>query len=536
MEELIFEPEQDFNTKYCPRHMALTERFLDDLTIRSGIDIEENRHTVKQYHLFQDNLKKLKRKLNWFRVLRVFLCITVIFIPLVFWKVTPIIQALREDVHNADKKVSELYAQALAQMEPLNRLFTDRDCLHLITSTIPMLTFEDCFHAKQEADMQINYDFSPVGNREQSTTDLLAGHFHGNPFLFENRVIHTMGTETYHGSKTIHWTETYRDSDGHLQTRSRSETLHASVTKPKPFYTAQIVLNYCAQGGPELCFSRDATHLEQKSDKQIERYVKSGEKRIKKLADKAIADNLDFTSMANSDFEVLFDALDRNNEVQFRTLFTPLAQINMVKLLLSKNGFGDDFHFIKRKRTNLIISGHSQSRPIQINAGCYRSFSYDITRDRFLSLNQEYFKQVYFDFAPLWAIPVYQEQPVQSLKPIPALSQHYALKENEALANSIDTSHLVHPSTKTQAILKSQLIRSDDTGDTTRITAYSYDIHKRVDVVSVHGGDGYFHDVEVPWDEYIPLEESNLFRISEQPQAGQTPLGQRNKLYISKIT
>lgn len=536
MEELIFDPEQEFNEKYCLKHKSLTEKYFDDLTERSAIQIEQNRQTVAQYHLFQENLKKLKRKLNRFRVLRVLMCITVILIPLVIWKVTPKIRALREDIKHADEKVTELYQQALSQMEPLNRLFSDRDCLDLITSAIPMLTFENCFQAQQEADMRINYDFSPAGDDEQSTLDVLAGHYHGNPFLFENRIVHTMGTQTYHGSKTIHWTETYRDSDGHLQTRSRSETLHASVTKPMPFYTGQVVLNYCAQGGPELCFSRDASHLEQKSDKQIERYVKKGEKRIKKLTDKAIADNRDFTGMANSDFEVLFDALDRNDEVQFRTLFTPLAQTNMVKLLLSKVGFGDDFHFIKRKRTNLIVSGHSQNRPILLTADRYRSYSYDISRENFLSSNIAFFKAVYFDFAPLWSIPIYQERPVQSLKPIPALSQHYALKESEALANSIDKSHLVHPATKTQAILKSSVIRSDENGDTACITTYSYDICKRVDIVSVHGGDGHFHDVEVPWDEYIPLEERNSFFISGQPCPGQTPLGQRNTLYITKLS
>lgn len=536
MEELIFNPEREFSEKHCPDHKALTEKFFNELTDRSGIDIEQNRQTVAQYHLFQADLKKLRRKLNRFRVFRVLMCITVILIPIVIWKITPKIRALREDIQHADEKVNELYRQALSQMEPLNRLFSDRDCLNLITSVIPMLTFEDCFQAHQEADMRINYDFSPAGDEEQSTLDVLAGHYHGNPFLFENRMIHTMGTQTYHGSKTIHWTETYMDSDGHLRTRTHSETLHASVTKPMPFYHRQVVLNYCAQGGPELCFSRDASHLEQLSDKQIERLVKKGEKRIKKLTDKAIADNQDFTGMANSDFDVLFDALDRDHEVQFRTLFTPLAQTNMVKLLLSKTGFGDDFHFIKRKRTNLIISGHSQDRPILLTAERYRSYSYDISRENFLSANEHFFKAVYFDFAPIWSIPVYQERPVRSLKPIPALSQHYALKESEALANSIDKSHLVHPATKTQAILKSAVIRSDESGDTTRITAYSYDIRQRVDVVSVHGGDGHFHDVEVPWDEYIPLEENNSFFISGQPRPGQQPLGQRNTLYITKMS
>ena len=339
--------------------------------------------------------------------------------------------------------------------------------------------------------MKINYDFSEYNEDEQSTVDVLAGQYNENPFLFENKLIHTMGIEIYHGYKTIQWTETYHDSDGELQTRTRTQTLHATVTKPKPFYNTQVVLNYCSQGGPDLSFSRDASHLEQKSEKEIEKFVKRGEKRLKKKTDKAISQNSDFMNMSNSEFEVLFDALDRTNEVQFRSLFTPLAQTNMVALILSKLGYGDDFNFIKLKRTNRIISNHSQGRAINLLPENYISYSYDIIKENFIGKNIDFFKAVYFDFAPLLAIPAYQERPVHSLKPIPDYSQQYSLKECEVLANAVDYKYVVHPNTKTKAILKSSFISSKDNIDQTCITAYSYDKKKRVDIVSVHGDDGH---------------------------------------------
>ena len=49
-------------------------------------------------------------------------------------------------------------------------------------------------------------------------------------------------------------------------------------------------------------------------------------------------------------------------------------------------------------------------------------------------------------------------------------------------------------------------ILSKDNIDETCITAYSYDIEKRIDIVSVHGGDGHYHDVEVEWDDYLPTK------------------------------
>jgi hypothetical protein len=293
------------------------------------------------------------------------------------------------------------------------------------------------------------------------------------------------------------------------------------------------VLNYCAQGGPELTFSRDASHLDLKSEKQIERHVKRGEKKIKKKENKAIGQNSEFTGMSNSEFEVLFDALDRNNEVQFRTLFTPLAQTNMVSLILSKIGFGDDFHFIKSKRTNHIISNHSQGRVINLLSNNYTSYSFDIIKENFIGKNIKFFKEVYFDFAPLWAIPIYQERPIHSLKPIPDYAQLYSLKESEVLANAVDATYVVHPNTRTQAILKSSYVGTKDNMDETCITAYSYDIEPRTDIVSVYGGDGRYHDVPVDWDLYIPLEASNHFYITRNEHASnQSVIAKRNGLCI----
>ncbi len=533
MESVIYDPLEEYAGKFKDQHLEKTNSFFEELVRRSGVDIEQNRKTVALYNEYKENLTKLKRKRNLWRFLRVLMCITVVLIPLVVWKITPKIRALKAQMEEAERRADALLAEAQGQMQPLNSLFTHRDALNLIESTIPLLSFDDCFSVKQEKDMKLNYDFDGSGDTEQSTVDVLAGNYNENPFLFENKLIHTMGTETYHGYKTIHWTETYRDSDGKLKTRTRSETLHATVTKPKPFYHTQVVLNYCSQGGPDLCFSRDASHLHKKSERELERFVKRGERKLDRKTDKAISRDSDFMSMSNSEFEVLFDALDRTNEVQFRTLFTPLAQTNMVDLILSKVGYGDDFNFIKSKRTNRIISNHSQGRAINLLPGSYISYSFDTIKENFIGKNTEFFKAVYFDFAPLLAIPMYQERPVHSLKPIPDYTQLYSLKECEALANAIDTQYTVHPATKTQAILKSSYVGSKDGVDETCITAYSYDMETRVDYVSVHGGDGRFHSVPVEWQEYLPLEACNNFYISTNEAArSKSVIARRNGLSI----
>lgn len=533
MTGVIYEPLELYEQKLKDAHAEKTQAFFEELVSRSGVNIEENRETVRQYNACLEDTGKLKKKLNWLRFFRVLMCITVILIPLVILKMTPKIRDLRAQIQEADQRAAQLLNQAHKQMQPLNDLFTHRDALDLIEQVMPLLVFDPCFTVRQETDMKINYDFTGHEDREQSTLDVLAGRYNENPFLFENKLVHTMGVETYHGYKTIHWTEYYRDSNGKMRTRTRSETLHATVTKPKPFYTTQVILNYCAQGGPDLSFTRDATGLHNKSDKAIDRLVKQGEKKLQKKADQAVKHNGDFTSMSNTEFEVLFDALDRDNEVQFRTLFTPLAQTNMVDLLLSKTGYGDDFHFIKRKRTNRIISGHSQGRDINLLPQHYKSYSYDIIQENFTGKNEAFFKAVYFDFAPLWAIPVYQERPVHSLKPIPDYTQRYSLKESEALANAVGAKYVVHPNTKTQAILKSSYVGAVGDMDETSITAYSYDIMQRTEYVSMLGGDGKIHSVPVPWDDYLPLEQTNHFYIAAaQDRNNEKVIARRNGLCI----
>lgn len=530
---MIYNPLEEFDKTLKNVHLEKTKAYFDELVRKSGVNAEENRATVKEHDALKNALSKLKKKYHLWRFLRVLACITLVLIPLVVIKITPKIKALKEEIAQADKKMDDLFDLAQRQMAPLNNAFTERDALNLIESTIPQLSFSPCFSVEQEANMTINYDFDARAGAQQSTLDVLAGQYNENPFVFESKLTCTMGVQIYHGYKTISWTETYVDSDGKRQTRVRTQTLHASVTKPKPFYSTQVLLQYCCQGGPDLAFTRDATNLDEKSDAAIERYVKRGAKKLKRKTDKSVKDNKDFVSMSNTDFEVLFDALDRTDEVQFRTLFTPLAQTNMVDLIRSKTGYGDDFHFIKRKRTNTIRSEHSQNRPITLSPAAYCSYSFDSIQESFISKNAEYFKAVYFDFAPLWAIPLYQEKPVQSLQPIPDYPQKYSCKECEALSNRIGAEHVVHPLSKTQAILKSSFVQTRNDVDEICISAYSYDAVPRVAIIPVLGGDGHMHNVAVPWDEYVPLQENKHFFVGASALAeNRHVLAKRNDLCI----
>ena len=186
----------------------------------------------------------------------------------------------------------------------------------------------------------------------------------------------------------------------------------------------------------------------------------------------------------------------------------------MVDLLRSETGYGDDFDFFKRLRMNTIVSEHSQNRSFLMEPEKFHSYDFEVIKDKFNMGHAEYFKAVYFDFAPLLALPVYQERPVHSLDPLPDDSPKYSTWEYEALANAIDPQHLAHPNSKTPAIMKAAYAGRDKSADQVCITAHSYDTLPRVDVVPMLGGDGRMHSVPVHWQEYIPLKVSQQMCVS----------------------
>ena len=104
---------------------------------------------------------------------------------------------------------------------------------------------------------------------------------------------------------------------------------------PEYFYDTRLI--YGNEAAPNLCFSRKPnSSVARMNEKQLEKYIKKGDKKIKKMESKALTDDdptTNFQSMGNNKFDVLFNALDRNNEVEFRLLFTPLAQKNIVNLI-----------------------------------------------------------------------------------------------------------------------------------------------------------------------------------------------------------
>ena len=533
MNELLLEPLKGYESQLAARHRENTAAFFEELLARSGVNEAQNRATVKEYDAEQAAIAALNKRISRYQLFRVLLIIACVIgavlllagialphallIPigavlvlvsllLIFLKINPLIKSVKALLPARLARAAALLEEAHAQMAPLNELFDNTDALRLIERTIPEISFDLHFTERSERALIEHCNFVNRLDECESVLNTLAGRIYDNPFLFYRYRRQTMGTKTYYGSLTIHWTETYRDSDGKLRTRHRSQVLTASVTKPMPYYSTHTALIYGAEAAPDLTFSRRAAHTERLSEKERDRKVRAGERELQKRAEQSTMEGGDFREMNNTEFDVLFDALDRTDELEFRLMYTPLAQRNTVDLLCSTAGYGDDFDFYKRGRLNYIVSEHAQGWNMNTSTSNYVSHSVDIARANFQSFNEAFFKSVYFDFAPLMAVPAYQEEPCYSLREPYADASNYTGYEHESLVNALGQGRFAPRDAATESILKTDFSAKNAKTDLITVTAHAFAAFDRLDLVPMWGDDGKLHNVPVPWVEYVPTE------------------------------
>ena len=88
--------------------------------------------------------------------------------------------------------------------------------------------------------------------------------------------------------------------------------------------------------------------------------------------------------------------------------------------------------------------------------------------------------------------------------------------EHEAVANYHGEDKFEHPSCITRSILKTRIVNREDGESTIAVTAYGHRGVERVDYESVYGGDGRWHDVPVPWTEYLPVQRTSNMCICDK--------------------
>ena len=564
MDDSLLEFTSAYKSQFKEKFHQNAEKYFTSLVEKSGIDVEANKRTAAQYRDWQARANKYKQLSQNKKTLRTFLIVLSVLLALaalicaftidtesslfalnialavaflggivaiivvIVKVISPAIKNVDSQEQEAAAKAATLLSQCKYQLAPLFDLCNNYCTFELIQQTVPILKFDRNFNIKRHDYFRSKYGHDYKAAKDRSTVDVFSGEINGNPFFLQKEMDMRMGQHTYYGSIVISWTERVRDSKGNYHTVTRTQTLTASVTKPKPRYTYYTRLVFATDAAPDLSFSRNPTDVEKMSEKQVQRFVKAEHKKIKKKAAKAVQQGGNFTEMGNTEFDALFGAVNRDNEVQFRLLFTPLAQKNMINLIKDPDPYGDDFTFIKQKRVNIIASEHSQQFDYSVNINNYVSYDVDLCKKLFLNYNDAFFRSLYFEFAPLMSIPLYQQH-----KPTEYIYQHEyeshnTMYEAEVLANNLDVSRLAHPNSKTQAILSAHLAEKREKEDIVEIAAYSFDAEDLVEIVPCLGGDGRLHSVPVHYLNYIPLTNQTLLSVSAIPAENDTKKDEYN--------
>lgn len=554
MEVDVEEPLQAYTSFFRERHARHVSEHFEDLVRASKVDEQANIKTVGELRAAQEELSRQSSKRMWLRVARVatiaamaggvFVAFdrqgwaSLLLLPalaavfLVFTKINPAVTALNREVEDLEKRGEALSTQAWEQMEPLNVLHEWGTAQRLFSKTFPLVRFDPYFSDGRLGDLMQNFGLPSDTHQGRSVLYAQSGSINGNPFVLSRFLEHWIGTKTYFGSLTIYWTEQVRNSEGRWETVQRSQTLTASVTKPFPEYGTRTTLFYGHEAAPNLSFSRRPSKLSGLEDGALNDWRK--ERAAKKVERRARHDvktgEGNLTAMSNREFEALFGALDRDDEIAFRLLFTPLAQ-QQVTLLLNDRaaGYGDDFSFVKQRRINLIEPGHMREMAIDGDPRKFRALELAESRRSFQAFHESYFRALYFAFAPLLAIPLYRDGrslPTTSEDPQPCPWEH------EAMANYIGGDRFKHPDSATLNLLKTTKREGQGTAAAVSVTAYGYEGIPRLDHVRMAGGDGNIHAVPVHWTEYIPVERTSGMLVGvaadpSQPVAPERPTLER---------
>lgn len=399
--------------------------------------------------------------------------------------------------------------EAWAQMEPLNRLHAWGVAPTLFQATFPAVQFDSHVSSARLGDLVANYGLSPDFGDGRSVLFSQSGSLEGNPLVFQRSLDHWMGTRAYSGSLVIYWTERVRNAEGRYVVVQRSQTLTASVVKPYPEFQERTRLIYGHEAAPALSFSRRPSKLSGLDDGRFNDWRKN--RQVKKVGRQARRDVMtgdgQLTVMSNREFEALFNATDRDDEIGFRLLFTPLAQGEMVKLLNDRiTGFGDDFAFTKRGAVNIVEPRHLDHTRFDGDPRMFHSLELAEARRFFNAFHADYFRSLYFSLAPLLTIPLYRER-----RSIPGADSQYNVLEtceweHEAMANLYGEAAFKHPESITRSLLKTTSTKIAAAVRSVDVTAYGYGGIARVDFIPMRGGDGRVHEVPVPWTEYFGVQ------------------------------
>ncbi len=540
----ILEPRKKYFQELERTHLENVKAYFEDLVNQSQVDAQANKVTCDKIRGVESEIKALKRKevaskgkflavilvffallfaglimfayanitepkMIWLMIIGVLVSIG--SIALMIFSIIRRTKAAKYIAVLLSNKTSELETlknKAYGQMAALNNLYEWNIYNILMNKTTPLIKMDRIFDMEKYNQMVDQFKWNDDNDVHKSTVLAQSGSILGNPFVICREYRQTFVNHTYTGSIRISWTERVPNGKGGFSTRTRHETLTASVTKLKPDYNYQTKLVFASEAAPDLIFSRNP-QSHGYSESELKAFFKRAEKRVDEYSKK----HPNFTPLGNDEFEDFFGGLDRNHEVQYRLLFTPLAQKSMLDILKNPTPYGDDFSFYKYKMINTIISNHSQTIDYDGSPSIFYHYDLEMARENFINRNMSYFKGVFFDLAPLLSIPLYQQFPTNDYIFNKDIGSDYSRHLSEMEANRYNINYFKPDECVTPIILKSKFIKQIGGAHAVNMQAFGFKTEEHVDYFTRMGGDGRLHEIPVHWLEYIPISKTTPFVV-----------------------
>ena len=545
-EERLLEPARYYASELKSAYRdRLAERF-EELTKESGIDVDANKATVRSLNEengILDGYRKKKGLWIFFLVLS----IVVVAVAAYFaykqsqdWSETQeqLIRAVSEAVsigffgflifrsiakigkyakliRNQEKVVKRLEGDAWNQVSPLLSIMNTEDFCRIVHEIAPSIEiapyipsrFVERLKERSEKENELLNHIGFLKGASITTVSSLSGSVDGKLFVVMSYVRFVMGTKIYTGSITLPYRDYVTDSNGNRKAVTRYETLTASIEKPYPYYHPYTRAIYFSEACPNLSFFRNPVNINAKSEKQFEKEVKKSEKKFIKIEKKSMkSGGKSFTPLSDTKFEALFNTEDRDNDVEFRMMYTPYAISQFTDFVKSAEGFGDNFYLEKDGcATSCILEGGQIGYPdgIRPGVGKIASYDYDAINRNFAHYGEAFFKNFYFCLAPLFMVPVYAEGRDEDFAKILSDSRPYSYDGFDAESLAAKNPELFRPAgTVTDIIIKSAGSETSEFGTVFTMEASSFRGVSRVELVYRVG----FHvsgNVPVHWTEYI---------------------------------
>lgn len=515
-EQPLYRPRSLYETSLKNQYHRTAEAFYESLAEKGELDKGANAAHLRAYEAAKKETEEAKKKLGknkaakgWciFGIIIGFILAIIpgiLMLLLYKKKVKPALLLAQEEVAKKEEAEKKALDACYADMAGLNALLDDDMPCQVMEKATPIIDLDKNFSPERYSYMHQAFGMNEEVDPDTSVLGVLSGQIQGNPFVLEKVFRHQVQDKVYEGTLTITWTTTHRDSKGNTYTETHTQTLHAQSTHPAPAYWDETRLIYGSEAAPHLHFSRSPSGMSGKSEKEIDKFVKKRAKELDKKEQDAIKKGQTFTKLGNDEFDALFGADDRDHEVEYRLLFTPLAQRNMVELIKQPEPYGDDFMMVKDAMLTSVCSRHSQHFDYYAGPDYFQHYDFEAGKKKFVSYCDDFIRGLFFDLAPILSIPLYQIHKPHDYIYNDDYRTNLTSFEHEAMINKMNR-HLFMPEgadPDLPLILKEANAHKISGTDEVNVLSRSYHTTPMVDYIPVLGGDGRWHDVPVHWVQY----------------------------------